>query len=145
MSEKKDQVFFVGVKGLVVSEGKVLVLKADTSRHTVETEAYWDLPGGKIQQGEGEQEALARELDEEIGLALADEPEYFETVISNHQLRYEGELAGLVLRIWRVELGAREVALSHAHLEHDWVEPREAAQRLSHKYPAEFCQKIEAL
>lgn len=60
MTEKHThQTFNVGVKALIVQDSKVLVLKRKD--HPV-----WELPGGRINQGESIQKALRRELAEEI-------------------------------------------------------------------------------
>ncbi|PIR62702.1 MAG: hypothetical protein COU65_01820 [Candidatus Pacebacteria bacterium CG10_big_fil_rev_8_21_14_0_10_42_12] len=53
------------VKALLFNEGKVLFLKAK-----VDENFYWDLPGGKIEYGETPEEALKREVREEIDVEI---------------------------------------------------------------------------
>lgn len=58
----------LGVRGLVVDgEGRVLLVE-----HTYVP--GWYLPGGGVERGESAEEALARELQEEAGVALTARP-----------------------------------------------------------------------
>jgi 8-oxo-dGTP diphosphatase len=53
-------------------EGQVLLTQRPRGRHMG---GLWEFPGGKIDDGEGPAEALVRELDEELGLAIeVDQP-----------------------------------------------------------------------
>lgn len=62
----------VSVKAVIVDQGRVLLLANDRGE--------WELPGGRLDPGESETEALIREIDEELGVVasvgprLADEP-----------------------------------------------------------------------
>lgn len=62
----------VSVKAVIVEEGLVLLLANDRGE--------WELPGGRLDPGESETDALVREIDEELGVAatvgprLAEEP-----------------------------------------------------------------------
>lgn len=47
--------------------GRILVSRRLPGRHMA---GFWEFPGGKRSQGEGRREALARELDEELGIRL---------------------------------------------------------------------------
>ena len=57
----------VVVAGAVIENGKVLA-----ARRTAPSElaGFWELPGGKVDPGESEQDALRRELAEELGIAV---------------------------------------------------------------------------
>jgi 8-oxo-dGTP diphosphatase len=60
--------FLVAVAGVVFdAEGRVLL-----QRHRFWAEGSWGLPGGYVKPRETLEEALAREVDEESGLAIAD-------------------------------------------------------------------------
>lgn len=64
-----DSFFRVAVKGLCVRDGKLLM----TEDHTLVPHGGkqgWELPGGGLDFGETYQEALAREVQEEMGLEL---------------------------------------------------------------------------
>lgn len=54
------------VAGAVICDATVLVAQR---RGPAELAGRWELPGGKVQAGETERAALARELAEELGLA----------------------------------------------------------------------------
>ncbi len=56
-------------RAIVESDGKVLLVR----RAAWDTmPGRWELPGGKVDRGEKVMKALARELEEETGLMLAD-------------------------------------------------------------------------
>jgi 8-oxo-dGTP pyrophosphatase MutT (NUDIX family) len=56
-SQPPPSQFPVSVKGVIVRDGRVLLLRNDRGS--------WELPGGRIQPGETTQECLAREVAEE--------------------------------------------------------------------------------
>lgn len=55
--------FHVGIKGLVFNDQSQLML-------IEEEDGRWDLPGGRIEQGEQILQALAREVQEEMGVEV---------------------------------------------------------------------------
>ncbi|MGV0793431.1 (deoxy)nucleoside triphosphate pyrophosphohydrolase [Mycolicibacterium sp. XJ1819] len=63
-NEKSNQIV---VAGALISEGSLLV--AQRSRPP-ELAGLWELPGGKVAAGESDEAALARELKEELGVAV---------------------------------------------------------------------------
>lgn len=57
------------VVGALMREGRVLLVHRRPDKHAYPD--LWDLPGGFIEAGESELDALARELDEELGVQVA--------------------------------------------------------------------------
>ena len=57
----------VAVRGIMVNDGKLLCAKLTGYRHGVPS-TYWCVPGGGIDDNEGLEPALAREIVEETGV-----------------------------------------------------------------------------
>ncbi len=53
----------VAVKAMIVNDGKVLITRS-------EGDTLWDLPGGRINEGESLEEAISREVKEELGIEI---------------------------------------------------------------------------
>lgn len=140
-----EKLFHVGVKALIYdAEGRLLILLANVATHSKNTEPYWDIPGGRIQQGDDILTTLKREILEETGVATTSAAQFVTAVISRHEIPLGGgRLVGLVLMIYKVTIGpASQIAISDEHAAYEWVSPAEAAQRLSNKYPAEFTNSL---
>ena len=55
-----EQLFQIGIKAIIRNdENQILLLK---------NKDYWDIPGGRIDQGEDIETTLLRELNEEMGV-----------------------------------------------------------------------------
>ncbi len=135
------KLFQVGIKALVTDgEGRVLLLKAAKGFH----EAHWDLPGGRIEDTQTAQEALRREVEEELGIKDIENGELFSACISNFELTFDDiGTVGLVLMAYTVELPKGAVIkLSDEHTDYEWVTRSEAAKRLTIKYPREFTDAL---
>ena len=143
------KLFFVGIKGLIRnSRGDILLLLADVSSFRDAKEPYWDLPGGRIEEGDDELSTLRKEIREETGITEVQDEKYLHTVISSHiiPIKDSDRMAGLVLRIWQVTIPEEsKIVISDEHTAYAWVSPGEAAVRLKNKYPDDFCDFIRRL
>lgn len=64
------------VAGLILSEGKLLVCQR---KRGTSFEMMWEFPGGKVKPGESHEQALVRELEEELGTKAEVGPEVYRT------------------------------------------------------------------
>ncbi|HXO06065.1 MAG TPA: (deoxy)nucleoside triphosphate pyrophosphohydrolase [Candidatus Sulfotelmatobacter sp.] len=78
------------VAALIKAEGKLLVCQR---RRTDSFGLMWEFPGGKLEHGETPSEALARELQEELGVVAQIGPEIFRT---RHRYFELGEALDLI-------------------------------------------------
>ncbi|MCC9310259.1 (deoxy)nucleoside triphosphate pyrophosphohydrolase [Kitasatospora sp. RB6PN24] len=101
------------VGGALIHQGRVLAARRSAP---AEVAGRWEFPGGKTEPGETQQQALERELFEELG------------VRARALNRLPGEWpirAGLVLRIWAAELVEGEPQPLEDHSELRWLGPDE--------------------
>jgi 8-oxo-dGTP diphosphatase len=89
-----DQLLIV-VAAVIERDAKVLICRRrpNAPRHPLK----WEFPGGKVEQGETPRDALARELDEELGIraVIGDE-------IADYPYQYPGRTP-IRLMFFRVE------------------------------------------
>ncbi|MFI9270565.1 (deoxy)nucleoside triphosphate pyrophosphohydrolase [Kitasatospora sp. NPDC052896] len=104
------------VGGALIHRGRVLAARRSAP---AEVAGRWEFPGGKTEPGETEQQALERELYEELGVRAR----------AGEQLPGEWPIrTGLVLRIWAAELLAGEPQPLEDHSELRWLGPHELAE-----------------
>ncbi|HEU5186945.1 MAG TPA: NUDIX domain-containing protein [Candidatus Saccharimonadales bacterium] len=144
---KSEDTFHLGVKALIRNgEGKILLLQVNKKQLSKTTEAYWDIPGGRVQRGELPQAALRREVHEETGIDVLENIRPFAMTLSNIRIPQESGDVGLILWAFTCYAPVLEtVELSSEHVAHDWFEPVEVMQKLSFKYPLDFLKKLEAI
>ena len=65
---EKRSIVIVAACALVNEAREVLIAKRPPGRSFA---GLWEFPGGKVEQGEGPEEALVRELKEELGIEIA--------------------------------------------------------------------------
>jgi len=114
--------FFVGVKAVIVSPaGEILLLKS--SAHD-----FWDVPGGRIDDNETIEQALLRELSEE--LPSHTRPRVGELL---NAYRVPGSIKddlGLVLLFYRVAVDFDgDIKLSSEHTTFEWMSLEAALER----------------
>ncbi len=114
----------VGVKSIVCVDEKCLVLQKGTGES-----AYWDIPGGRIDDNETLEETLRRELSEEL-------PSMWKYTIGDVLGAYrlskdivDGK--ALVLIFYSVKAEPFEVILSDEHSDYKWVTRDTVSELLS--------------
>ena len=140
--------FHLGIKALIRnSAGQILLLKVNKEKLKGFTgEAYWDIPGGRIQKGQTVEETLKREVEEEIGVKEITNIKPFSMVLSKIRIPQGEDSVGLILGTYTCEIPENsEIKLSEEHTEAKWFTSEEASKLLEVKYPVEFTEKIKEL
>jgi mutator protein MutT len=100
--------FPVSVKGVVLREGAVVLVR--NSREE------WELPGGKLELSETPEGCVAREIEEELQLAVVPE-----RLLDTWVYTIAAGTHVLVLTYGCSEASVRQPVLSHEHDELRWV------------------------
>ena len=98
------------VAAVIVVDGRVLAAERSAPP---EVAGRWEFPGGKVEPGETEQEALARECREELGVRVAVGPRVGPDVPLAH--------GRAVLRVFTVELLAGDMPQALEHTAMRWL------------------------
>ncbi|WP_329040325.1 (deoxy)nucleoside triphosphate pyrophosphohydrolase [Streptomyces sp. NBC_00178] len=104
----------VVVAGAVCDGGRLLAARRSAPP---ELAGRWELPGGKLEPGESGEQALVRELREELGV----EAQPLERIPGEWPLN-----PGYVLRVWMVRLVSGEPRPLEDHDELRWLDAGEA-------------------
>ena len=103
------------VGAILVENGKILCAQRGEGKSL----AYlWEFPGGKIETGETPQEALIRELQEELLIEVEVQSEKFEET----SYQYDFGLVNLTTFICFLKSGTPQLT---EHIAVDWLAPKE--------------------
>lgn len=100
----------ISVKGVLVRRGRVLLLRNGRGE--------WELPGGRLDDGEAPEEALVREIREETGLSAA-----VAWPVDAWVYRVSPREKVLILEYACRLTGGGDVRISHEHSGHAWLRP----------------------
>lgn len=112
----KVKTFHIAIKAVIVKDDKALIVK-DTGRYP-----GFDLPGGKIDENETINQALKRELFEEIGLI---DFKIEELLFVFERSDYKNNNISLMLIFYKVKANDFTVKLSEEHTEYKWISGKE--------------------
>ena len=101
---------------LVDPEGRVLIAQRPSGKKMA---GLWEFPGGKVEAGERPEDALIRELSEELGIAVKEPCLAPFTFASHTYADFHLLMPLFICRRWEGTPAARE----HAALK--WVRPRD--------------------
>ncbi|WP_433742247.1 NUDIX hydrolase [Falsibacillus pallidus] len=119
----------VAVKGIIIHEGKFLIVQRSLHDSGGGT---WEFPGGKLDFGEQLEMALAREIQEETGLAVRVKHILYATSFFTHAHRQ------VVINTYLCTADHRDVMLSFEHSDHRWVDFAEAQNYLPENIKKDF-------
>ena len=112
--------FNIGVKALILNNNKILILKEiDIRRGNVE---LYDLPGGRMEEGESIKETLKRELKEELGII-----NYSLGPIIHAQIHpyYDINGTSFMLLFYKVDVKNSKIKLSTEHISFEWISKKD--------------------
>ena len=106
MSEgQKRPIVIVAACVLLDGEGAVLIAKRPVGRPLA---GLWEFPGGKVESGEVPEDALTRELQEELGIEIAKRDLQPLTFASHAYPEFHLLMPVYLCRRWRGEIAAHE-------------------------------------
>lgn len=127
------------VKAVIEIDGKILVLETEASEKT-----YHVLPGGKIEYGESHEEALKRELDEEISCDAV-----IGKVLGTYHFFTGPQNDGdqVVLTVFKADIGDQEIDISEnpadeGIVEASWMRPEEFIEKTDNESLKKFLKNI---
>lgn len=112
--------------GVAEREGRVALVRIEKPEAT-----YHDLPGGALDPGETEAEALVREFGEETGLRVR--PGALFTRADQFMVKEDGQAVNNRCAFFDIQIVGEDAALK-IEADHTlvWIEPREALTNLRH-------------
>ncbi len=122
--------FPVSIKGVVVVEGKVALLKNERDE--------WELPGGKLEPGEQPGDTVVREISEELSIDVS-EPEILDSWLYTIGDAPHAVEVLIVTYTVKTHATCAQCKLSHEHKELDFFGPD---QLPSLKMPSNYLDSI---
>ena len=105
------------------------------------TLGHWDFPKGNIEKGEGEQDTVCREIEEETGIKRITFIDGFREIIK-YYYKWKGEGIFKIVVFFLVTTRKKKVSISHEHQGYDWLAYEDALKKLTFKNSKEVLKKV---
>jgi sugar-specific transcriptional regulator TrmB/8-oxo-dGTP pyrophosphatase MutT (NUDIX family) len=116
----KKTIMISTVKALIARDGKVLL--------TEDEKGKWEMPGGRIEDGESVKDTLGREIKEELGVELLD----IDKPIHDFEFSYakpdKAETYLFKAQVYPANIGKGTIVLSPEHQNYRWFSPDETGE-----------------
>lgn len=119
------------VGAMIEQDGKYLITQR---KPTASLPLLWEFPGGRVEEGESDAQALARELKEEMGIDV-------EVRDLGMSVFHSYEKYDIDFRVYRCRLASKEIRHLKVH-DHRWVTPTELDQ---YEFPAADQKTLDQL
>lgn len=114
--------FAIAVKAIIVHEGKLLLIKRRLD--DVHKPGAWEIPGGRLEEGEDPFRGLQRESEEEAGISIRIE----HPLRVHHFTRDDGQRITMI--VFLCTSSSQRIRLSEEHVDHAWLTIEEAKERI---------------
>lgn len=109
-----DKPHYHVVAAIIRNDGDILCMQRPKGKHEY-TSFRWEFPGGKVEPGESEQQALKRELQEEMDYTVEIREHYM-------TLTHDYPDITVTLSFWLCDAASRTFNRKE-HLDHRWLRP----------------------
>jgi nucleoside triphosphatase len=124
----KESLYYIGTKAVLFRPDRKLLLLRITRKNS--PDIYWDLPGGRIIDGETPEAALRREVSEETGIDEFTIERHLMTSLSKVLLSGPGnKKVGVVFSLYLCETNSLEESPEDRITMH-WLSIEDAVERL---------------
>jgi len=113
---------FMAMKGLVLFQGKVLVLRESLAYNNGVNKNKYGVPGGRMEIGERFDDCLRREIKEETGLEVSIGKPFF---VGEWRPVVRGEQWQITGVFFECFCDTENVVLSSDHDDFQWINPKE--------------------
>lgn len=121
------------VGAMIERDGRYLITQRPP---TASLPLLWEFPGGRVEEGESDEQALARELSEEMGITV-------EVGARTMHVQHAYPDYDIDFRVYRCRLLSREEQIQHLRVHtHRWVLPGELDE---YEFPAADQKTLEQL
>jgi 8-oxo-dGTP pyrophosphatase MutT (NUDIX family) len=138
----KETLYNIGVKAVILNKDKQILLLNITRKNSTET--YWDLPGGRIADGETQEDTLRREVEEETGITELSIERHLTMVTSRVRLPiFDDKKVGVIFSVY-VCLSGSKTEQPEERITMHWCSKSEAVANLKSNpdWPAEVIDRI---
>jgi 8-oxo-dGTP diphosphatase len=115
---------YLGVKAVIVETQRLLVVKKTVLEPT-RTRTFWDLPGGRIASGESLEQALIREVHEELPNLTSFQVGKLLYALKKATPIADGSEICFLYYQAQATFASATIALSPEHSEYSWVSAEE--------------------